>query len=58
MRVIPKIRYKTKFHQPFYTVLFIKIDKNGFPKFLIYENNAWLWFSAKYFEPFESYSKE
>lgn len=53
MRVIPKIRYKTKFHQSFYTVFFIKTDKNGFPKFLIYENNAWLWFSAKYFEPYE-----
>ena len=29
----------------------IKTDKNGFPKFLVFENNQWSWKSAKKFKP-------
>ena len=30
----------------------IRIDKNGFPQFLIYETpNGWVYRSAKFFEP-------
>ena len=33
-----------------YKVISIRNDKNGFPHFLIYEKNSWIWKSAKYFE--------
>lgn len=53
MRVAVKIKYIAKFQDRFYTVFDTKVDKNGFPKFLIYKNNAWIWCSAKYFRPWE-----
>lgn len=33
------------------TVYDIKNDKNGYPHFLIYENNEWKYVSAKHFIP-------
>ena len=32
----------------------IQNDKNGYPKFLIYENSQWKWMSAKHFKPIGS----
>ena len=29
----------------------VKTDSNGYPQFLIYENNQWIWSSAKHFKP-------
>lgn len=29
----------------------VRNDKTGYPQFLIYYDNQWLWKSAKYFEP-------
>lgn len=29
----------------------VRTDNNGYPHFLIYYDNRWLWISAKYFEP-------
>ena len=35
-----------------YKVYSIRNDtKTGYPQFLIYKNNQWLWRSAKYFKP-------
>ena len=31
----------------------IKVNKCGYPHFLIYEKNQWKWVSAKHFKPFE-----
>lgn len=35
------------------SVYSVKNDKNGYPQFLIYYKNQWVWKSAKYFEPME-----
>ena len=29
----------------------IKNNKNGYPNFLIYDENQWKWLSAKHFKP-------
>lgn len=34
-----------------YRVYGVCRDKNGYPQFLIYEENQWKWKSAKYFTP-------
>ena len=34
-----------------YEVYNIENDNCGYPKFLIYKNNQWIWRSAKYFKP-------
>lgn len=34
-----------------FTVYSVRNDNNGYPHFLIYCTNKWLWISAKYFEP-------
>ena len=31
----------------------IKNNKNGYPTFLIYDENQWKWLSAKHFKPCE-----
>lgn len=36
-----------------YTVYHIRDNHNGYPHFLIYFNNQWLYVSAKYFKPIE-----
>jgi hypothetical protein len=53
MRVVPITMYKTKFSQSSYEVFNIKNNKNGYPTFLIYERNQWIWIKAKYFKPVE-----
>lgn len=53
MRVTPLMIYKTKFSQSSYEVFYIRINKNGYPIFLIYERNQWIWVKAKYFKPVE-----
>lgn len=53
MRVAPIMMYKTKFSQSSYEVFNIKINKNGYPIFLINERNQWIWVKAKYFKPVE-----
>lgn len=35
----------------------IRNDNNGYPHFLIYYDNCWLWASAKYFKPSEVYDR-
>lgn len=35
-----------------YLVFHIRNDKNGYPTFLIYKDNQWIWKSAKYFKPY------
>lgn len=34
-----------------YTVYDVRVDKNGYPHFLIYKKDEWLWISAKHFRP-------
>ena len=34
-----------------FTPYAMRTDKNGYPHFLFYINNAWVWLSAKYFKP-------
>ena len=34
-----------------YAVYSVDTDTNGYPRFLIYHNNQWLWKSAKHFSP-------
>lgn len=34
-----------------YAVYSIRNDKNGYPHFLIYDREQWLWRSAKYYAP-------
>ena len=36
-----------------YEVFDITYDKNGYPRFLIYNNGQWLRMSAKHFRPLE-----
>lgn len=55
MRVTPITMYKTKFSQSSYEVFNIKNNKNGYPTFLIYERNQWIWIKAKYFKPVEEW---
>ena len=39
-----------KFYGSF-TPYAMRTDKNGYPHFLFYINNVWVWLSAKYFKP-------
>ncbi len=36
-----------------YTCYAVRDDSNGYPHFLIYDNNQWIWISAKHFKPVE-----
>lgn len=36
-----------------YEVFDVTYDKNGYPRFLIYNNGQWLRMSAKHFKPLE-----
>ena len=49
---------KRKQDQKIFNVFSVKDDKNGFPQFLIYENRAWKWQSAKQFQPIATTSPQ
>lgn len=36
-------------------VFAVKIDKNGYPRFLVYvvNKNSWIWVKAKHFKPID-----
>ena len=36
----------------------VRNDKNGYPQFLVYENNQWHWRSAKYYAPLSAAREE
>lgn len=37
------------------SVYSVRNDNKGYPQFLIYQNNQWLWVSAKKFRPIEKH---
>lgn len=49
--VIEKTDRDYPFTPACYTVYAVRDDSNGYPHFLIYDNDAWLWISAKHFRP-------
>lgn len=49
-----KLLYKRTNKSELVTIYDIRPDKNGYPHFLIYSDNQWMYVSAKHFLPVTS----